>query len=57
MSPWSGNCSLEAMKRIHGYTLLELAIVLIVLALLVGGLLKWETTDSPQPPAPVAQPK
>lgn len=45
------------MKRIHGYTLLELAIVLIVLALLVGGLLKWETTDSPQPPAPVAQPK
>jgi prepilin-type N-terminal cleavage/methylation domain-containing protein len=32
------------MKRIHGFTLLELAIVLMVLALLVGGILKWQDT-------------
>lgn len=30
------------MKRMPGYTLLELAIVLMVLALLVGGILKWQ---------------
>lgn len=30
------------MKTIHGYTLLELAIVLMILALLVGGILKWQ---------------
>lgn len=41
------------MKRMHGYTLLELAIVLLVLALLVGGLLKWQDAEqSPTPTAP-----
>ena len=41
------------MKHVHGYTLLELAIVLMVLALLVGGILKWQDVeDSPAPPPP-----
>lgn len=39
------------MKHAHGYTLLELAIVLMVLALLVGGILKWQDVEgSPTPP-------
>lgn len=41
------------MKHAHGYTLLELAIVLMVLAMLVGGILKWQDMeDAPTPPSP-----
>lgn len=38
------------MKHAHGYTLLELAIVLMVLALLVGGILKWQDAEDSHPP-------
>jgi prepilin-type N-terminal cleavage/methylation domain-containing protein len=37
------------MKRTHGYTLLELAIVLMVLALLVGGILMLQDGEDAQP--------
>jgi prepilin-type N-terminal cleavage/methylation domain-containing protein len=36
------------MKRLPGYTLLELAIVLMVLALLVGGILIWQDVGDRQ---------
>jgi prepilin-type N-terminal cleavage/methylation domain-containing protein len=39
-----------AMKNAYGYTLLELAIVLMILALLVGGILKWQELDDTQAP-------
>lgn len=42
------------MKRMHGYTLLELAIVLMVLALLVGGILKWQDAQEAPTAAPPA---
>jgi prepilin-type N-terminal cleavage/methylation domain-containing protein len=45
------------MKRMHGFTLLELAIVLMVLALLVGGILKWQDTMDRQPQSDRALPK
>lgn len=37
------------MKHTHGYTLLELAIVLMVLALLVGGILMLQDGEDAQP--------
>jgi len=41
------------MKRMHGYTLVELAIVLMVIALLVGAVLKWQDMgDSQKRPIP-----
>jgi prepilin-type N-terminal cleavage/methylation domain-containing protein len=42
------------MKRPHGYTLLELAIVLILLALLFGALFKWQAADGGQAQTPAA---
>ncbi len=39
------------MKPMHGYTLLELAIVLVVLALLVGGILMWQGAEASPPRA------
>ncbi len=42
-----------SMKRMHGYTLVELAIVLMVIALLVGAVLKWQDMgDSQKRPIP-----
>lgn len=45
------------MKRAHGFTLIELAIVLVVLALLMGGLLKWQASEEALSPAPASVPK
>lgn len=44
------------MKNVHGYTLLELALVLMILALLVGGILKWQEMgdDGAEPLAPIS---
>ena len=43
------------MKRLYGFTLLELAIVLMVLALLVGGILKWQSVEASPAPTPLTQ--
>lgn len=48
---------ISGMKRAHGYTLIELAIVLMVLALLMGGLLKWQASEEALSPAPASVPK
>lgn len=40
------------MKHKYGFTLLELAIVLVTLALLVGGILMWQDMEEPPGPAP-----
>lgn len=45
------------MKREHGYTLIELAIVLMVLAILMGGLLKWQASEEALSPAPASVPR
>jgi prepilin-type N-terminal cleavage/methylation domain-containing protein len=45
------------MKRLHGYTLVEIAIVLLVLALLLGGLLKWQSVEDGQAQTPAAMPE
>lgn len=48
---------LSCMKRLHGYTLVEIAIVLLVLALLLGGLLKWQSVEDGQAQNPAAMPE
>ena len=42
------------MKRIPGFTLIELAILLMVLALLVSGILKLQELSDPHIPKPPA---
>ena len=37
-----GFASRSGMRKRYGFTILELAIFLMVLALLVGGILKWQ---------------